>query len=400
MHREVLELFEDKSVWQKSLARQHLLNRLIRRFAKAGTRADLISGARLFELAPDADAARILMGGFEQAYKGRSMAALPDRLMAAMARHGGGSVALELRRGEPKAVEEALRVIVDVKAEKLLRLQYTEILGEAPNTKAVPVLLGVVKNEPGSDLKRAALGALKPYDDTRVAEETISIFPELQSDLRQVAGTLLAGRTIFAAAFVNAVEAGKISVALVSPEVVSLLRTHTEPTLAGKVNELFSRARNGFRQVGNGDHRLARLVRQKLEAHTPAKNFSPPVVQPVTSCSSREDRIGPDLTTYQRDDIDTMLLHIVNPSAEIREGYENFLLTTKDGRMVVGFWLEQNNQTVVLQGLDGQDISLERKDIKTMNAQGVSLMPAGLLTGYTDDQVQDLMAYLRSATAR
>ena len=107
-------------------------------------------------------------------------------------------------------------------------------------------------------------------------------------------------------------------------------------------------------------------------------------------------QIGPDLSTYQRDDIDTMLLHIVNPSAEIREGYENFLLTTKDGRTVVGFLVEQDNQTVVLRGLDGQDISLERKDIKAMNAQGVSLMPAGLLTGYTDDQVRDLMAYLRS----
>ena len=57
---------------------------------------------------------------------------------------------------------------------------------------------------------------------------------------------------------------------------------------------------------------------------------------------------------------------------------------------------EQDNQTVVLRGLDGQDISLERKDIKTINAQGVSLMPAGLLTEYTDDQVRDLMAYLRS----
>ena len=91
-----------------------------------------------------------------------------------------------------------------------------------------------------------------------------------------------------------------------------------------------------------------------------------------------------------------MLLHIVNPSAEIREGYENFLLTTKDGRTVVGFLVEQDNQTVVLRGLDGQDISLERKDIKAMNAQGASLMPAGLLTGYTDDQVRDLMAYLRS----
>ena len=34
--------------------------------------------------------------------------------------------------------------------------------------------------------------------------------------------------------------------------------------------------------------------------------------------------------------------------------------------------------------------------IHDLNAQGVSLMPAGLLTGYTDDQVRDLMAYLRS----
>ena len=81
---------------------------------------------------------------------------------------------------------------------------------------------------------------------------------------------------------------------------------------------------------------------------------------------------------------------------EVTYWYENFLLTTKDGRTVVGFLVEQDNRTVVLRGLDGQDISLERKDIKTMKAQGVSLMPAGLLTGYTDDQIRDLMAYLRS----
>ena len=355
-----------------------------------------MNGARLFELAPDADAARILMGGFEQAYKGRSMAALPDRLMAAMARHGGGSVALELRRGEPKAVEEALRVIADVKAEKLLRLQYAEILGEAPNIKAVPVLLSIVKNEPGSDLKRAALGALKPHDDSRVAEETITIFPGLPSDLRQVAGTLLAGRSAFAAAFVKAVEAGKISVALVSPEVVSLLRTHTEPTLAGKVNELFSGAETDSAKLEMEITRLARLVEAKTGSPYAGKKLF------TTSCAAchklfeQGGQIGPDLSTYQRDDIDTMLLHIVNPSAEIREGYENFLLTTKDGRTVVGFLVEQDNQTVILRGLDGQDISLERKDIKTINAQGISLMPAGLLSGYSDDQIRDLMAYLRS----
>jgi len=392
----VLELFEEKSLWQKSMVRQHLLSRLIRRFAKAGTRADLLNGAKLFELAPNADTAGILMGGFEQAYKGRSMAALPDRLIAAIAKHGGGSVALGLRRGEAKAVDEALRVIADVKAEKLLRIQYTEILGEAPSPKAVPVLLKIVKNEPGSDLKRAALGALKPYGDEQIARETIAVYPRLPSDLRLVAGTLLAGRAAFAAAFVKAVKEGEISVTLVSPEVISLLRTHSENNLTGKVNELFISAETDSANLEKEITRLARLLGVKPGSPYAGKKLF------NTSCAAchklfeQGGQIGPDLSTYQRDDIDTMLLHIVNPSAEIREGYENFLLTTKDGRVAVGFLVEQDNQTVVLRGLDGQDILLEVNDIKSMKAQGVSLMPAGLLTGYTDDQVRDLMAYLRS----
>ena len=91
-----------------------------------------------------------------------------------------------------------------------------------------------------------------------------------------------------------------------------------------------------------------------------------------------------------------MLLSIVNPSAEIREGYENFLLTTEDGRSVVGFLVDEDLQTLVLRGLDGQDITVERKKIKTLKAQGVSLMPSGILSSYSNDQIRDLLAYLRS----
>ena len=48
-------------------------------------------------------------------------------------------------------------------------------------------------------------------------------------------------------------------------------------------------------------------------------------------------QIGPDLTPFKRDDPETTLLNVVNPNAEIREGYENFQLTTKDGRPSPGF---------------------------------------------------------------
>jgi len=123
----------------------------------------------------------------------------------------------------------------------------------------------------------------------------------------------------------------------------------------------------------------------------------------TTSCAAchrlfdQGGQIGPDLTAYQRDDLDTMLLNIINPSAEIREGYENFLLTTKDGRLASGFLIEQDNRSVVLRGLDGQDVTFAREAILKLNAQGLSLMPGGLLAGYSDGQICDLMAYLRSS---
>jgi putative heme-binding domain-containing protein len=91
-----------------------------------------------------------------------------------------------------------------------------------------------------------------------------------------------------------------------------------------------------------------------------------------------------------------MLLQIVNPSAEIREGYENLLIETKDERSLTGFLVERDAKVVVLRGPDGQNITLEQSNIAEMKAAGMSLMPEGLLDGLSERQVRDLFAYLRS----
>jgi putative heme-binding domain-containing protein len=73
------------------------------------------------------------------------------------------------------------------------------------------------------------------------------------------------------------------------------------------------------------------------------------------------------------------------------------LLTTNDGRLATGFLVEQDNRSVVLRGFDGQDVTIAWEEIRELKAQGASLMPAGLLNGYNDGQIRDLMAYLRSS---
>jgi putative heme-binding domain-containing protein len=206
----------------------------------------------------------------------------------------------------------------------------------------------------------------------------------------------LAGRRSFAEALVAAVESGEISATLISPEVVSLLRSHPVLKLSESVEKLFAGAETDAAKLELEISRLAKLVESKPGSPYAGKKLFTASCAACHRLFEQGGQIGPDLSTYQRDDIDTMLLNIVNPSAEVREGYENFLLTTKDGRTAVGFLVEQDNRSVVLRGLDGQDVSVERKNIQSMKAQGVSLMPAGLLSGYSDDQVRDLMAYLRS----
>jgi putative heme-binding domain-containing protein len=107
-------------------------------------------------------------------------------------------------------------------------------------------------------------------------------------------------------------------------------------------------------------------------------------------------QIGPDLTSYKRDDLESMLMNIVNPSGEIREGYETVVIETKDGRSLSGFLAERYDDALVLRGLDGAKTLIPRKEIVSMKSAGRSLMPDGLLDAFNEQQIRDLFAYLRS----
>jgi putative heme-binding domain-containing protein len=106
-------------------------------------------------------------------------------------------------------------------------------------------------------------------------------------------------------------------------------------------------------------------------------------------------KVGPDLTTFKRDDLQTMLLSIVNPNAEIREGFNTYRIEINDGRMVSGTLAEQDSQTVTLRTPEGALVSVPRDEIGEMKAAPQSMMPEGLLKEYSDQQLRDLFGYLR-----
>ncbi|MCI0457098.1 MAG: c-type cytochrome [Gemmataceae bacterium] len=393
----VLKLFSERDTWRLPMVERHILERLMRRYAQASGRQNLLTCAKLLESAPEARHVAKLLSGFEQAYAGRPLTGLPEELVRVMAARGGGSLSLRLRRGDAQAIDEALKVVADAKASGKERLRLLQVFGEVKQPRAVPALLGVVKGAGDPALRRAALTALQPHDDSKVGAAVVALYAALPAEVRATAEALLVSRKTWAQQLLGAVDAGKIEKRLVSLDSVRRLTVHRDETIDRLV----------ARHWGKVQGATTAQMRQRIEHYERALQGgtgSPYRGKQLyeASCArchalfGRGGQVGPDLTAYKRDDLPNMLLSIVNPSAEIREGFETHLAITQDGRALTGFLVERDNRVVVLRGADGQDVVLERENLDDLRPVAQSLMPEGLLDGLSDAQVRDLFAYLRS----
>lgn len=399
-HRdEVVGLFQDPKFWEQPLVETHLLDRMIRRYAMAGSRQDLLACAKLLSFSSQKRHQEALMTGFEKAYAGRSLANLPDELLAAIGKVGGGSVSLQVRQGVPDAINRALQTISNPAAPKTERLEFIRIFGEVIHAKAANVLLDVVGQDGSDELKGAALLSLQSYEDAKIAAEVIKLYGALSESTREIAQSLLASRRDWAKQFLTAVAAGTIDVDTIPVRIQRKLLLHNNEEITNQVRKIFG-------EVAGATTEQMQLRIEELNGKlTSARGAGNPYQGKVIyqeSCEkchtlfAQGGKIGPDLTTFKRDDIRGLLLNVINPSAEIREGFENYSVLTDAGRIVTGFLVEQDNQVVVLRGVDGQNVVIPRENIEEMIANQQSIMPEGLLDKLSDDQIKHLFAYLRS----
>ena len=394
----VLAVLRDSHLWGLPLMEKHVLTRLMRRFAQAGSRNDLLASARLLQLAPDEQKTQLLMEGFELAFQGRSLAGMPSELSQALLKAGGGSLTLRIRQDDSHAVDEALQQIANDNTELERRIEFVQVFGEVNQPDCVAVLLDVLVGSKDDELKMAILTALQPYRKSTIGQEVVRTYTGFSDDVVSVAQTLLASRPAWSRQFLEAIDVGQISPNTIPLDVVRKMTIHQDKRIAALIRKHFKNVEGASTaemqklikhcslalQSGSGDPYQGK----QIYAKTCAK---------CHLLFGEGGRIGPDLTTYKRDDTLRILLNVVNPSAEIREGFETKLIITEDGRTVTGFIYDQDNRVVVLRGTDGQNIMIGRDRIEEIIPQRKSIMPEGQLKTMTDQQVRDLFAYLRSS---
>lgn len=402
----VLALFSDRELWRAPLVQNTILSRLMRRFAATGKQEDLLACARLFQLSPGSEPTTQLTRGFEEAFQGRPVSGLPDELLQAMEQAGGESLLIGARRGKPEAVTQALAAIADPEANASQRLQLISVFGETRQPQAVPVLLVVARDARQPELRRAALGALALYDEPAIAAEVITQVGSYPDEARPAAFGLLSRRAGWSVALLEAVDSGRVPTAAVSKDTVSQImklaeHTGTSETERDRLRQQLTKLWPNLREATSAEKeaeiiRLAGVIDVSTGSPYAGKKLYLENCGVCHRLFGRGGEIGPDLTVYPRADLENLLLNIVNPGAEIREGYESFSAETKDGRLLTGFLADQNDRMVVLRTPDGQTVPLARDELESLHPAGLSLMPEDLLANLSDQQVRDLFAYLRS----
>lgn len=388
----------DQEVWQRPLMSQHLTERLMKRYALSGSRDDLVAAANLLKAATGKPATEALLKGFEEAYKGRSLAGIPSDLVEAIAATGGGSLALRLRQGEAEAVEQAQAAVADPKTPQSDRRQYIEIFGEIRRPEFIPTLLKIVSTEDNSPLVSASLTALQAFDDLRIGEAVSARFTQLPDESRAVAETLLASRAVWARILLSAVDKGHLNSADVSETALRKMLLHEDSVIKDLIEKHWGTVAGASTEQMQQE--LAALTELLSTGSGNPRKGKPLYMKNCGKCHvlfGEGGKIGPDLTSFKRDNQERILVNVVNPSLEVREGFETYVALTADGRVVNGFLADKDSQVAVLRGIDGQNVILRHDEIEEMMPSRKSIMPEGTLKGLTDQQIRDLFAYLRSS---
>ncbi|WP_237607651.1 DUF7133 domain-containing protein [Roseimaritima sediminicola] len=398
----VVDLFEDPSLWSQPLVQEIVAGRLMRRFAAAGEAADFEACAALMRRAPDLASQERLMRGFEEAFVGRAVEALPEGLREQIAEYRAqrpeSDLPLRLRQGEAEAVKLALRHIADTARLPGERIRLIETLGETRPPAAVGALRSRLTGDPSVAVRRAALQALSRYEDPGLGAAIASAYHHAMDDssnLREIAIRVLASRPAWADALLNEIAAARIAAERVPPDVVMQMRTLEDPTLDERLEQHWGT----LRATPEAKQRQIAQVQQWLAAGGSGRldHGGKLYQQHCGKCHTllgEGGKVGPDLTGYERTNLAFLAHAIVDPSAAIREEFTNYRILTVDGQVLTGLLEDQTPQTYVLRTAEGQAVTIARDDVEQLDASAVSLMPENLLSSLSPQDVRDLFAFL------
>ncbi len=304
------------------------------------------------------------------------------------------ALSLSLKFGSRAALDDLRAQLRDASTGLAKRKRALEALVEARDEKLPTVLIDLLDDPP---LQRAAVRGLAAFDAADAPRAIIASLSKMKPEAKRDALATLASRVTYATALMGAVEQKTIPAKALSADVVRQLRAHKDATLNRSIDQFWGVSRS------TPEAKLREIEKYKrvAELRTDVPNnlskgralFNRACVQ-CHKLYGEGGTIGPDITGSDRRNLHYIISNIVDPNAEIPNDYRTTIVRLRDDRVLVGVIRSREGQAITV-ATPGEVVTVAQRDVASVEPQNFSMMPEGLLLTFTDQELRDLVSYLR-----
>ncbi|GIW81908.1 MAG: glucose dehydrogenase [Gemmatales bacterium] len=246
-----------------------------------------------------------------------------------------------------------------------------------------------------------ALATLDPRAATSAAKDFLdSAKGDILKEAVVVLGTTMSGARIVGERFLQK----KLPRELL-PQVVDALRRHA--TKSPYLKQMLTEVMKGGLLVSLDKkelERIEKLVREQGDPNRGKLLYLNGKTLACANCHRLEgvgDNVGPDLTRiWDTHSTEKIMESMIDPSKEIKEGFQTYVATTKKGQAFSGLKISESPRGVVLRDLNGRDIFIAKENLARLSQTKTSLMPDNVLAQLEFQQFLDLVAFLKDRQAQ
>ncbi len=313
-------------------------------------------------------------------------------------RAGSADDALSQLLGKAVAITaQARATAADANAPVLERVAAIALVGRDPSarTEALAQLTAWLDPKNPSDAQAAAIRALSTMISPEVPAAFARAWDTMSPATRQVALAAWMSREPWAFDLVQRIERQQLPASSVDTTQRSRLLKHDSKRISQLAAKVFASTSSARGKVIENYRPALSLKGDPASGHQVYTAI-------CAACHKRgsEGRdIGPDLLSVIEHPPEKILGNILDPSADIQPGFNAYTCTLNTGEQIYGLLASENANSVVMKLVDGTTRTVLRNQIKTLQSQNLSLMPEGLEGAISQQQMADLIAFLRSPVA-
>lgn len=288
--------------------------------------------------------------------------------------------------------ESALRAR-DAKQPVELRLYCLHIASHAPWQKSKQTLFPLVEKEPNTELRIAALRALAAQQDKEVPTLLMKLWPSAPPSVRREILEAMLRQPARVNVLLDEIESKRMKASELDPVRTRQLANHKDAKIRERAMKLLADNVPADRQKALKEYQPA------LTLKGDAKNGREIFQKNCATCHRVAGigvDVGPDIADTRTKTPSALLNDIIVPNAAIDANYVNYVVSTKDGRILTGLLTAESASSITLLRAEKQTDVVLRKDIDEIASTGISLMPDGLESKISVQEMADLLSFLKN----